>query len=436
MSGFFSRVFSRLVGPFAEVHPGERTKTFLMFCYFLLTISTIYILKPVRSSLFLSEFSADKLRYVNIGEGLFLIAVVWLYSLAARRLSHKVLYPAVLGFLIGTLLLFWFFARRNLPYVSAAFYIWQSAFSAMITTQFWILANDIFRPEEAKRLFGLIISGGSLGGILGGIITNFAVRWLRTEDLLLVVVVILVLCIFLISFLWKCILPKASGAVEVGGGIAAAGTHEALKEKEAKKHPFATASYLALIAGIIVIAKMSSTIVENQFGGVVQMAIQGKDAITAFYGGFYGWQNALSFILQLVITGKLLKRYGVGISLWILPVGLAGLSLVSALSPALFVGIFYKMYDSGMNYSIQQASKEILYLPIPAHLRRRVKPAIDMLGYRGAKTLAGIYMALAAPLLGLSVERIGILVLILMPLWFVITAFIHRKLRVYSEEGL
>jgi hypothetical protein len=59
-----------------------------------------------------------------------------------------------------------------------------------------------------------------------------------------------------------------------------------------------------------------------------------------------------------------------------------------------------------------------------------------MLGYRGAKTLAGIYMALAAPLLGLSVERIGILVLILIPLWFVITAFIHRKLRVYSEEGL
>ena len=335
MSGFFSRVFSRLVGPFAEVHPGERTKTFLMFCYFLLTISTIYILKPVRSSLFLSEFSADKLRYVNIGEGLFLIAVVWLYSLAARRLSHKVLYPAVLGFLIGTLLLFWFFARRNLPYVSAAFYIWQSAFSAMITTQFWILANDIFRPEEAKRLFGLIISGGSLGGILGGIITNFAVRWLRTEDLLLVVVVILVLCIFLISFLWKCILPKASGAVEVGGGIAAAGTHEALKEKEAKKHPFATASYLALIAGIIVIAKMSSTIVENQFGGVVQMAIRERRDY-GFLRRFYGWQNALSFILQLVITGSSSNVTGrdfSGSCLWALPV-----CLVIALSPALLSG--------------------------------------------------------------------------------------------------
>lgn len=156
-------IFSVLTKPFAEIHSGERMKTFLMFLYFLLTISTLYILKPVRSSLFLSEFSAEKLRFINIGEGLFLILIVWLYALLAKRLTHKVLYPLVLGFLIATMFLFWYFIKRDLPYLSAGFYIWQSAFSAMVTTQFWILANDIFRPNEAKRLFELIISGGSLG---------------------------------------------------------------------------------------------------------------------------------------------------------------------------------------------------------------------------------------------------------------------------------
>ncbi|OQA57224.1 MAG: ADP,ATP carrier protein 1 [Candidatus Omnitrophica bacterium ADurb.Bin277] len=437
MKALASKLLFFIAKPFTEVRPEERTKTFLMFVYFFLTISTLYILKPVRSSLFLSEFSAEKLRYINIGEGIFLILVVWIYSILARRFSHRVLYPSVLGFLIAVFVAFWYFVKQDIPYLSAAFYIWQSAFSALVTTQFWILANDIFRPAEAKRLFGLIISGGSLGGILGGFLTSLAVKRFATEDLLLVVVFILLGCIFLIRKLWKSVEPDHirrrpntdKKDPETGG-------REAALAAEAGKHPFATVSYLALITGIIVIAKVSSTVVENQFSGVVQMAVQGKDALTAFYGNFYGWLNTVSLILQLVLTGKILKHFGVGISLWILPAGLTALSFVSILSPALFIGVFYKMFDAGMNYSIQQASKEILYLPVPAQLRRRVKPAIDMLGFRGAKTLAGIYMAFAAPALGLSVEKLGVLVLILMPVWFVLTWFIHRKLHCYADAGL
>lgn len=428
--------FSTLVNPFAEIHSGERMKTCLMFLYFFLTISTLYILKPVRSSLFLSEFSAEKLRFINIGEGLFLILIVWLYALLAKRLTHKVLYPLVLGFLIVTMILFWYFIKRDLPYLSAGFYIWQSAFSAMVTTQFWILANDIFRPNEAKRLFGLIISGGSLGGIFGGFLTSFFVRWFPTEDLLLVVALILLACIFLIGIFWKeIIVERPGGMADVAHLPEIKEGNENSKKDVSGKHPFGAGSYIALVVGIVVLAKMSSTIVENQFGGMVQLVIRGKDAITSFYGSFYGWLNVLSFFLQIVVTGKLLKRFGVGISLWLLPLGLAGLSLVSFLVPVLSVSIFYKLYDAGMNYSIQQASKEILYLPIPAKLRRRVKPAIDMLGYRGAKTIAGLYMAVCAPLFGFSVEKFGLLVLLLMPLWFVITWAIHHRLRRYAEEG-
>ena len=176
--------FSAIVKPFADVRPEERRKIFLMFFYFLLTISTIYILKPVRSALFLSEFSAEKLRFVNIGEGIFLIFVVLIYAFFAKRLSHKVLYPATLVFLITNLAAFWYFSKKDIPAISAVFYIWQSSFSAMITTQFWILANDIFKPEEAKRLFGLMISGGSAGGVFGGFLASWSMTYLRTEDLL------------------------------------------------------------------------------------------------------------------------------------------------------------------------------------------------------------------------------------------------------------
>ena len=169
--------FSTLVNPFAEIHSGERMKTCLMFLYFFLTISTLYILKPVRSSLFLSEFSAEKLRFINIGEGLFLILIVWLYALLAKRLTHKVLYPLVLGFLIVTMILFWYFIKRDLPYLSAGFHL-AICFSAMVS-QFWILANDIFR-RTSQKAFRIDRSGGSLGEFLE-VLTSFC-QWFPTEN--------------------------------------------------------------------------------------------------------------------------------------------------------------------------------------------------------------------------------------------------------------
>lgn len=435
MRNILSKYLTPVIKPFVDIRPEERMKTLLMFLYFMLTISVLYILKPVRSALFLSEFGAEKIRFANIGEGIFLIFVVWAYAEIAKRIPRKMLYPGVLIFLISNLIIFWILSYFKTPYLSAAFYVWQSSFSAMITTQFWILANDIFNPKEGKRLFGIIISGGSIGGILGGAFTHMAVKFIRVEDLFLVVVLVLVICVFLIKFLWKEI-PNVDSHTSAESVEEETGEIEDKEKAKKVLKAFTKSSYLIMIAGVVIIAKMSATIIDNQFGGVVQAAIHGKEALASFYGGFYSFLNAISFVLQLIVTSKLLKKFGVGGSVFILPVGLSILSLISALNPILIVGILFKLYDGSVNYSVQQASKEILYLPISSKVRRQVKPVIDMLGYRGAKTLAGIYMAVMAPFLGLSVDKIGVLILTLMPLWFFIVWKIKKVLSKHSEAGL
>lgn len=405
-----------------DVRPGERLKTALMFFYFLLVITTIYILKPVRNALFIVDFGADKMKYMNLAEGVFLIFIVAAYSWLAKRISHRLFDVLVSSFLISNLCFFWFFSSKDIPQISAIFFLWQATFSVILTTQFWIFANDLFSASEAKRLFGIIISGGSIGGVFGGWLTQFLMRFTSIQNLFLVVSFILAACLFITFFLWKKVRhrPPTLGANE---------PHHDTEAKQKKSVVY----YLWMIAGLVVLAKMTSTIIENQFAGVVEQLIVGKQALTAFYGGFYGWLNLFSFLMQVFLTARFLRRFGVSGSVWILPAGLAILSVWSVASSALITAVVYRLYDGSMNYSIHQASKEILYLPLSSAMRRRVKPWIDMLGFRGAKTLAGLYMIGAAALFSIPAHKYGILVLILIPLWLVVLLSIRNRLKTVQE---
>lgn len=397
------------LNPF-DIRKGEGRKTFLMFVYFFLTMATLYVLKPVRSSLFLEELGSENLRYVYLGEGLFLLFVTWAYVQLAKRLPKKRFFTGVLLFFVSNLFIFWCLFHLHTPYLSALFYVWVACFSITAVTQFWTLANDIFDPLEAKRLFGLIISGGSAGGVLGGLVTNRAVKWLRTEDLLLLSSFLLVGCIFLISLLWRH-LPASSPASRHG---------ETPSEPQSTRKLFLTSPYLWMLAGLVCMAKVASTMVDNQFNAVVELHLVGKQAKTAFFGAFSAGLNVISFLMQLYATSLSLRFLGIAISLTFLPVGLALGSLATFFYPLLATGTLLKMFDGSVNYSVQQASKEVLYLPLSSGARYRAKPVIDMLVYRASKSLGGLLIILLAPLFSIPNDRIGILVLVLVPFWIVL----------------
>lgn len=424
MSSPHSEKLAAFLRPVAEIRPGERFKTAVMFFYFFLTISLIYILKPVRGALFLAELGAKNLRYVYLGEGLFLIFVAAAYVYLARKLPRKLFFTLTLLFFASNLVLFWFLFHLKVPYLSAYFYIWVASFSITSTTQFWILANDIFDPSEAKRLFGLIISGGSAGGIVGGILTNRAMQWLKAEDMLWVAAGVLVLCAFLIRIFWEEIYDKKLVSV----------SHEKQTDTRSAIRLFLGSSYLIKLALLVMIAKIASTIIDNQFNRIVELTITGKEARAAFFGGFFAWLNVISFAMQLLATSFCFRFLGVGLSLWILPVGLMLFSMGTLAYPFLGAALVLKVFDGSINYSIQQASKEVLFLPVSSQIRYRVKPIIDMLGFRLAKSLGGFTIMLLAPLLGLSDERLGILVLFLIPFWFLLVFHMRRAYSVMLRQ--
>lgn len=418
--------FFKIIKPVADVKPEERFRTAVMFFYFFLTIALVYILKPLRNALFLSELGAKNLRYVYIGEGIFLMFVVAALVWYAKKVSRRTFYLSTLGFYASNLVLFWVFFHLKVPYLSAFFYVWVSSFTITATTQFWMLANDVYKPEAAKRLFGLIISGGSIGGIIGGMTTHRLLHSIKAEELLLVAAGVIVACAIFVAASWKSIYPE---------NIEKAHTDILNKPSlEVGSKILLGSSYLIMLALLVIFAKMSSTIIDNQFNRMVELTYAGKEARGAFLAAFMSWLNVASFISQLFITGFCLRFLGMKTSLRILPLGLLLFCGATVLYPVLLSAALLEIFDGTVNYSIQQASKEVLYLPLTSEVRYRVKPVIDMLGFRVAKSLSGIYIAVAAPLLALPDEKLGLLVLFLVPFWLFLVWQITKK--VPAAEGI
>ncbi len=404
-----------------DIRPGEKAKTFFMAGYFLLTIALVYILKPVRNSLFLEELGAANLRYAYMAEGIFLILVVAAYIKLTRILPKKVFFPAILSFFTLNLVAFWVLFKMQVPYLSGFFYVWTDAFTITITTQFWLLANATFTTEQAKRLFGIIISAGSIGGVLGGFLTSKAVQFITTEDLLLVTVGVMGLCVLLTLAMENMEFKNSYDEFTSGRKDPEAPDSGDSVFKIFFKHPYFI--YLILL---VILAKIGSTVMDNQFTASVESFISGKVARTAFFGSFLAWLNVASFIMQLFATGPLLRRFGIN-ALWILPIGLSAFCLGGYLYPLFGLILAGRMFDGSVNYSVQQASKEILFLPIPGALRPRVKPVIDMLGFRLAKTLSGVYIALASGLFSVDNKHVGVLNLGLIPLWLWVLVAIKKE---------
>lgn len=414
------RKMASFVFSFVDIRKGERFKTFAMMVYFFLTLFLLYILKPVRGALFLEELGAKNLPYANMGEGIALVFVTAAYVYLAKKLPKKICFVGTLLFFASNLVLFWFLFHLQTKFRSAYFYLWVGSFSSLSTTQFWLLTNDLFNRQQAKRLFGLIISAGSAGGIAGGICTSQFMRWLKAEDMLLVASGVVMLCAFFLLSFWPGLTSRAASAGEP------VTVQPSVKHSAGAQKLLLGSSYFLALAALVMLAKMSSTIIDNQFNRIVELHVIGKEARTAFLASFLVGLNGFSFIAQLFLTGLCLRALGVGKSLWILPIGLTLLGLGSVIFPVLGVGLILRTFDGGINYSIQQAGKEVLFLPIPSEVRYQVKPFIDMLGVRLSKTLSGVYILLMTSVFHVPYEQLAILVLILMPFWGTALWKLHR----------
>jgi len=309
------------------------------------------------------------------------------------------------------------------PAVAILFYIFVDIIGVLIVEQFWSLTNSIYSTEEGKNWYGFIGTGGLIGGVVGGGTASLVLRFtpLKTADLLLVAAGIFCLLLILTRLMGS--LGLYCEVDSYGHELHYKGGWKALKRSR----------FLLLIAFILLLAQLASPLIEFQFLKTVEINYLLIDKRTAFLSLFFSLMGGVSIIVNLVLTPLIHRSFGAIAGLLVQPVMILLCSFGFMLQPGLLLISVAKISDRGLSYSINRASRELLYVPIDSLLIYQAKAWIDMFGYRLFKIFSSILILvftrwLAAPL---SLPQLSWLVLIICLIWLIVL-----KMLGYEYAGL
>jgi len=400
---------SRLIERLLRLHPGEGRRGLLLFTYLFLIISSFVVSKAARDALFLERYSAIQLPYVDISIALLVGVVVAVYIRIGRRVSLRALQVGSLLLLAATSLALWRLSHDvSAWWVFPVIYVWVGMFGVLAPAQVWTLANYVFTTRAAKRVFGLVGSGAIAGWIVGGLFTERLAERFGTENMLLGIAAALSASAAMVALIWRA-RPAGISEPELEEGRAG-GLRDSLEL--VWRSP-----YLRAIAAVILVSSFVTTIAGWQFKAIAKAHIPETDSLTAFFGMFNFAAGLVSLALQLLLTSRLLRRFGIGFGLFVVPtvlaVGTAGVLVTGGLAAA----VMLKGSDQVLRYSIDKATVELLYLPVPATETFRAKSFIDTVVWRTGDGLAGALVLLCAGGLGLSPVQVGWVNLLLISLW-------------------
>ena len=386
-----------------------------MSSYVFLTIATLLVIKPVRNSLFITTFGVSQLPYAFIAVALVAGVFIHFYSKFAARVRLTTLINNT--FLASAVCFFgfWLFFSNALENAAIVyvFYVFGTIWGVVTVSQFWLLANELFDARQARRLFSILGAGSIAGGIFGGYLTNFLAPFTGTNNLLLICIGFLAVCMALLFVIQKRNLKHAGTRQQAERPkfsetkSAAQSTVQIVKNSRHLK-------YMASLVGVSVIV---ANLVDYQFSAVAAETIQNEDELTAFFGFWLSTLSICSLGIQFVLTGQILKRYGVGASLLFLPIGILVGSVILLITPALWAATFIKVSDGSFKQSINKAGIELLSIPIPGKIKKQAKAFIDVFVDSLATGLGGVALILLTAILGLSTQQISFFVILLVALW-------------------
>ena len=382
-----------------------------LFFNFLLVILAYYQVKAASRSLLIEFGGPDAFPYVWIGSAAVLLGFIGVYNRLVARFSRIQIVTGSLMLFALLLVLFWFLLRHGGIYSAVTFYIFVDIFSVVLVEQFWSLSNTINRQEEGRRSYWFIASGGLIGGIAGGALSASLIAYtpMQTADLLLSCALLLVVTAAFTLNMWRRGLFEELSADECmkldGEGLAA----------------LFRSRYLILIAVIICFSQLAEPVVEYQFLHAISEHFPDRDLRTRYISHFFSVLGLVAVAINMFVTPFVHRRLGALAGLMVQPLSICVASVGFMLHSTLNAAAIMKISDRGLSYSINRASKELLYIPVDPVNTYQVKAWIDMLGYRLFKVLGSglILVATQWSLVQASADQLGWLTLAICAAWIV-----------------
>jgi AAA family ATP:ADP antiporter len=439
----------RLLGLAADVRAGEGTTVLLLALNGFLLLAAYYAIRPVRSALLLpvevrlpngsivpgTEITA----YLGSAlAGLFLF-IVPLYGAIATRVTRIKLINAVTTFFIVTLLLFFALVSAGAypTTVAITFYLWIGVFSLMVIAQFWSFANDLYTPEQGKRLFAIVGFGGSVGAAVGALLTSQLARQLGAGPMMLIATAILAACVLLTNVIHARDRREQTGRT---------GPSRAPEQSIGGRGGFQlvlSSRYLLAIGLLTLISNLVNTngnyILNATVAGMAEeVARTGGESearvILETMAGVDLWQNLLAMAIQFFLVSRIFKYLGVGGALFVLPVIALGSYSLFALAPVLAMIRIAKIAENATDYSLQNTVRRALFLPTSREAKYKALQAVETFFWRAGDMLSSVAVLVFIRWFQVSTQVYAGVNIAAVAVWLGLAAFLARENRRLTAE--
>src|SRR3954466_7914013 len=389
-------MLQRLLSPIVEVREEESQTPFMMFAYSFLAMTAYNAVKPLTRSKFISSLGADNLPYVLLAAGFIIGILMTGYAFMMSKLPRRWGLAIAQGVMAAVLLVFWFLFQTNAAWVPVAFYVLGLILGVLLISQFWTLANVVYDPRQAKRLFGFIGGGAPPGGVAGDALALLAPQ-MGSTNLILPAVALLALCAVLVAAIM--------GRERIEADVAASKQERGVRLTEAVDL-LRQSRHLQIIALVISFASIGAAIIEQQLNmaAAAQKGAGGADSITSFLATVGLWMSAIGFVIQVWLTSKIHRYLGIGFALLILPVSLGSTGVIMLLNGALWAPALARILDQSLRYTVDKTTREILFLPLPSDIKIKAKSFVDVTVDRMAKALGAILLIVLVKPWGLHLD--------------------------------
>ena len=395
-----------------------------MFGFFFSVIAVFQILKPLKKGLFVAQFGAEHeliAKGINIDMAFTaMIAFTYLYNWLGRRRLVRFL---AAFFLLVLLIFLPILSDAPSTVINYGFYLFGDLWSTIWVATFWAFLNEMSTTEQSERLYGFIGTGGLLGGIVGSALVTGLVRTYSATPLILLCLGFTVLIVLLTEWIDRVVQrPGAAMAYREPLRLERVRVLSALDGARI----VAKSKYLLSIVAILALYEFCSQILDFQFSSVLSKALAGGRNTQAYLGSVYLATNILALASQLVLTTLLVKRSGPGAGLIILPAAMSCASGAFCAVPSLLMGSLLVVSDNGLNYSINQTSREMLFVPTSSDAQYKARAFTNMFVQRLAK---GAATTLSAVFILIGVRWLSPVTIAITVLWFWIALTAGRRFR-------
>lgn len=408
----------RFLGRFIEIAPHEIRATLLGFAWFFCLLGGYYLLRPLRDAMGLAG-GADELQWLFTATFLAMLALVPVFGTLVSRFPPRRFVPIAYRFFTASILLFSVLIATDTKgiWVGRIFFVWISVFNLFVISIFWSVLADCFSNAQGRRLFGFIAAGGTAGTFFGPMLAATLVTTIGPVALTVTAALLLEVALQCFYRLYPKSEAFASGNTmphPIGGGVFAG------------LSLITRSPYLMALCGYLLLHTAASTFLYFEQGRIVEAAFGDTASRTRFFALVDLGVSTLTLMLQICITGRLIKRFGLATALLVLPVASALAFAAVVLSPTILVLAAAQSLRRAFDYAIARPAREVLFTVIRREAKYKAKNAIETVVYRGGDAVSG-WISAGLGMLGIGFAGLALLAIPLAGVWASVSLWLARR---------